>query len=80
MPTPAPDALFHLNQRFQEDTVPEKLGLGVGAYRSDEGKPYVLEVVREAEPGAAPRNSRITLFCEIPRKQAKIWHMEDHKN
>lgn len=53
VPTPVPDALFHLNQRFQDDPCPTKLGLGVGAYRSEEGTPYVLEVVREAEAALA---------------------------
>ena len=34
---------------FQVDTAPLKVDLGVGAYRDDNGKPYVLESVREAE-------------------------------
>jgi len=53
----APDALFHLNARFAADPHPDKLGLGVGAYRSEEGKPYVLEVVREAEAALLDRTS-----------------------
>jgi aspartate/tyrosine/aromatic aminotransferase len=34
---------------YNKDPSPVKLNLGVGAYRTEEGKPYVLRVVREAE-------------------------------
>ena len=34
---------------MQACTSPDKLNLGVGAYRTDELQPYVLEVVKEAE-------------------------------
>ena len=44
VPNPQPDPLFALNARFKVDTDPNKLGLGVGAYRSEDGSPYVLEV------------------------------------
>ena len=35
--------------QYNEDTDPRKLNLGVGAYRTDEGKPWVLDSVVEAE-------------------------------
>lgn len=44
-----PDAILGLNEGFRADTDPRKLNLGVGAYRTEEGKPLVLEVVKEAE-------------------------------
>ncbi|CAI9782604.1 unnamed protein product [Fraxinus pennsylvanica] len=34
---------------YNKDTSPLKLNLGVGAYRTEEGKPLVLNVVRRAE-------------------------------
>ena len=34
---------------FRESTNPNKLNLGVGAYRTEELKPYVLDVVKRAE-------------------------------
>merc|ERR1719401_1393406 len=34
---------------FKADTDPRKINLGVGAYRTEEGQPFVLEVIREAE-------------------------------
>jgi len=44
-----PDAIFHTNSRFLEDNDPCKINLGIGAYRTEEGKPYVLKIVREVE-------------------------------
>ena len=38
-----------VTERFLADPNPEKINLGVGAYRDDRGNPVVLDVVREAE-------------------------------
>ncbi|XP_075229198.1 glutamate oxaloacetate transaminase 1 isoform X2 [Lycorma delicatula] len=40
---------FALTKAFLDDKSPKKVNLGVGAYRTDEGKPWVLPVVRKAE-------------------------------
>ncbi|CAG2115513.1 unnamed protein product, partial [Medioppia subpectinata] len=39
---------FDLNRAFAADTRHQKVDLGIGAYRTDEGKPWVLPVVRKA--------------------------------
>lgn len=44
-----PDAILGITEAFKADSHPEKINLGVGAYRDDKGKPYVLPSVREAE-------------------------------
>lgn len=44
-----PDPIIGLNEAFQKDDHPNKVIVGVGAYRDDQGKPYVLPSVREAE-------------------------------
>jgi aspartate/tyrosine/aromatic aminotransferase len=44
-----PDAILGLTIGFQNDKNPSKCNLGVGAYRDDDGKPYVFPVVRKAE-------------------------------
>ncbi|KAJ1569833.1 Aspartate aminotransferase, cytoplasmic, partial [Nowakowskiella sp. JEL0078] len=44
-----PDPIFHLSSSFKEDTDPHKISLGVGAYRDNTGKPWVLPVVKKAE-------------------------------
>eukprot|EP01024_Parvocaulis_polyphysoides_P018852 TRINITY_DN18406_c1_g1_i3.p1 TRINITY_DN18406_c1_g1~~TRINITY_DN18406_c1_g1_i3.p1 ORF type:complete len:476 (-),score=46.10 TRINITY_DN18406_c1_g1_i3:46-1473(-) len=43
------DPILGLNESFKQDSNPNKLNLGVGAYRTEEGRPYVLNVVRKAE-------------------------------
>jgi len=48
-----PIEVFALTKQFTEDDFPQKVNLGVGAYRSDEGKPWVLPVVRIAEKALA---------------------------
>jgi len=49
VPKKEPDAIFHTKSQFLEDKYPNKLNLGVGAYRTNELKPYVLPVVKKAE-------------------------------
>jgi len=44
-----PIEVFQLGRDFQADTFPEKVSLGVGAYRTDEGKPWILPCVKKAE-------------------------------
>jgi len=48
--TPAPPIeVFQLGREFAADTAAEKVSLGVGAYRTDEGKPWILPCVKKAE-------------------------------
>lgn len=44
-----PDPILGVTEAFKKDTNPKKMNLGVGAYRDDAGKPYVLPSVRKAE-------------------------------
>eukprot|EP01023_Acetabularia_acetabulum_P021816 TRINITY_DN2155_c0_g1_i1.p1 TRINITY_DN2155_c0_g1~~TRINITY_DN2155_c0_g1_i1.p1 ORF type:complete len:483 (-),score=117.69 TRINITY_DN2155_c0_g1_i1:1059-2375(-) len=44
-----PDPILGVSEAFKADTSPDKLNLGVGAYRTEELQPYVLKVVQKAE-------------------------------
>lgn len=44
-----PDPIIGTAAAYNRDTYPEKVNLGIGAYRTDEGKPYVFASVKEAE-------------------------------
>uniref|UniRef100_A0A4W3HBQ5 Aspartate aminotransferase n=1 Tax=Callorhinchus milii TaxID=7868 RepID=A0A4W3HBQ5_CALMI len=44
-----PDPILGVTEAFKRDTNSKKMNLGVGAYRDDSGKPYVLSCVRKAE-------------------------------
>ena len=43
------DPILGMSQRFQKDTDERKVNVSVGAYRTDEGKPLVLNCVKKAE-------------------------------
>ncbi|KZF25529.1 hypothetical protein L228DRAFT_244383 [Xylona heveae TC161] len=49
VPQAPEDPLFGLMAAFRRDTSPNKVDLGVGAYRDDNAKPWVLPVVKMAE-------------------------------
>lgn len=44
-----PDAILGLNAAYAADTRENKINLGVGAYKTEDLKPFVLKSVREAE-------------------------------
>ena len=46
---PQPDEAFAVNAEYLSDPHPEKVNLGIGAYRDDSGSPWPLPVVKEAE-------------------------------
>lgn len=52
-----PVAVFALTAAYKADTSPLRVNLGVGAYRTEEGKPWVLPVVREVESQLAADHS-----------------------
>lgn len=45
-----PDPILGVTEAFRRDTNPKKMNLGVGAYRDDQGKPFVLNCVRKVPP------------------------------
>lgn len=42
-----PDAILGVTEAYKKDQSPNKMNLGVGAYRDDNGKPYVLNAVKK---------------------------------
>ncbi|RXK39397.1 aspartate aminotransferase, mitochondrial [Tremella mesenterica] len=49
VPAGPPDPILGVTEKFKADTSPKKINLGVGAYRDENGKPYVLPSVQKAE-------------------------------
>lgn len=78
MPVAPKDPILGLNADFKADDSGQKVNLGVGAYRTETGKPYVLPVVRAVEQELAndpdsqheyiPQDG-LDLFC---RKSAEL--------
>ncbi|KAI3402327.2 AAT2 [Candida oxycetoniae] len=44
-----PDPLFGLKARYNQDKRSDKVDLGIGAYRDNNGKPWILPAVKQAE-------------------------------
>ncbi|KXN70529.1 aspartate aminotransferase [Conidiobolus coronatus NRRL 28638] len=49
VPQGPPDAILGITEAYKADTDSRKMNLGVGAYRDDQGKPFVLDCVKQAE-------------------------------
>ncbi|XP_050430636.1 aspartate aminotransferase, mitochondrial [Adelges cooleyi] len=73
-----PDAILGVTEAFKRDKNPQKINLGVGAYRDDNGSPYVLPSVIQAENRLLKKNlnkeyapiSGILEFCNESIKLA----------
>jgi aspartate aminotransferase len=50
------DPILGVAEAFKADTDPRKVNVGVGAYRTDEGKPWTLPSVKEAEKRIFEKN------------------------
>lgn len=80
-----PDALFGIKQRYTQDSRANKVDLGIGAYRDDKGKPWVLPSVRSAEklihedPNYNHEYLGINGLPELSSAAAKIVFGEDSK-
>ncbi|EOY30757.1 Aspartate aminotransferase, cytoplasmic [Theobroma cacao] len=59
------DPILGVTVAYNKDPSPIKLNLGVGAYRTEEGKPLVLNVVRKAEQLLVNDPSRVKEYLPI---------------
>ncbi|KAJ8637561.1 hypothetical protein MRB53_011828 [Persea americana] len=59
------DPILGVTVAYNKDPSPIKLNLGVGAYRTEEGKPLVLHVVRHAEQMLVNDRSRVKEYLPI---------------
>jgi len=48
IPTAPPDVMFRMKELYASDPAEDKVDTTIGAYRTDDGQPYVLPCVREA--------------------------------
>ncbi|KAI4377638.1 hypothetical protein MLD38_015234 [Melastoma candidum] len=59
------DPILGVTVAYNKDNSPAKLNLGVGAYRTEEGKPVVLDVVRKAEQILVSDSKRVKEYLPI---------------
>ncbi|KAI0963505.1 hypothetical protein AcW1_000563 [Taiwanofungus camphoratus] len=82
VPAGPPDPILGVTEAFKADKDSRKINLGVGAYRDQDGKPFVLESVRSAEElltSAKPDKEYlpITGLPEFTKSAAKLAYGED---
>jgi len=61
-----PDPILGLSQAFAADDHPKKINLGVGAYRDDQGKPYILNCVKTAAERTYTQNHEYAGIAGVP--------------
>lgn len=77
-----PDPILGVTEAFKKDQNPNKINLGVGAYRDDSGKPFVLASVKKAEALIASKNLDkeylgITGLADFTKGSAALAYGED---
>ncbi|KAI9898196.1 hypothetical protein N3K66_006556 [Trichothecium roseum] len=77
-----PPAILGITEAWKADPNEKKINLGVGAYRDDAGKPYVLPSVREAEKTIVEKKMNkeyagITGVPEFPKAAVKLAYGAD---
>ncbi|GMH36982.1 hypothetical protein BSKO_04855 [Bryopsis sp. KO-2023] len=60
------DELFTITGKYINDPHPHKLNVGIGAYRTEEGKAHVLDVVRKVEEIFADTKALTKEYLPIP--------------
>ena len=74
--------MLGITEAFKADKDPRKINLGVGAYRDENGKPYVLTSVKKAEQiiensGPDKEYLPITGFGEFTKNAAILAYGKD---
>lgn len=64
VPQAPEDPLFGLMAAYRKDTFDKKVDLGIGAYRDNNAKPWVLPVVKQAS------HARMRTFSWLPKLTA----------
>ncbi|KAF8330362.1 pyridoxal phosphate-dependent transferase [Cantharellus anzutake] len=82
VPAGPPDPILGVTEAFKADKDPRKINLGVGAYRDENGKPFVLPSVKSAEERihAAKQDKEylpITGLADFTKLASKLAYGED---
>jgi len=68
VPVAAPDAILSLATNYKEDKFAQKVNLGIGAYRTEQGKPWPLPSVLAAQMEVATDKSEDKEYVPIDGK------------
>lgn len=78
-----PDPILGLNEQYGKEQRPHKVLLGMGAYRDDDDKPYILSCVKKATQLIEQKNmnheySPITGNASFVDKSIKLAYGEEN--
>ncbi len=68
VPLAPADPIFFLTASFKADTNADKVNLGVGAYRDDNGKPWILPADKKV-----PYHRLYTIITNCARRNVRFW-------
>ena len=60
-----PDAILGVTEAYKRDTNPNRINLGVGAYRDDNGNPWVLPSVRKVSSEIVIKFNRFYKYVKL---------------
>lgn len=66
-----PDPILGVTEAYKRDTNSKKMNLGVGAYRDDNGKPYVLPSIRKVSLPSVSSLTGMNKLQGAPREWQK---------
>lgn len=72
VPQAPEDPLFGLMAAYRKDTFEKKVDLGIGAYRDNDAKPWVLPVVKQVSHFVQPLICFELTTCRLMRSCGKI--------
>jgi aspartate aminotransferase len=63
VPQAPEDPLFGLMAAYRRDEDPKKVDLGIGAYRDNNAKPWILPVVKKVRTGLTGASIALSPLC-----------------
>lgn len=72
------DAIFQVTKNYLADTDPNKVNLGAGTYRDENGKPWVLPSVRLAKKAIANAGHEYSPILGLPAFREKAVELAFH--
>ena len=74
-----PDAILGITEAFKKCDNPNKINLGVGAYRDDNGKPFVLPTVKEVCVSGKNMGTK-KLHAKYPLDYKTVFYFNSYDN
>ena len=68
-----PDPILGTAIAYNNDKSNEKINLGIGAYRDDNGKPYIFKIVKKVEEEILKTSNKVHFYSNLKGILANRW-------